>query len=209
MRFFIGLVCCIIFCSCTLQRSRTPLTIQIQKECCTFLQKIDNIPSSSYFTLFIPERTVEKKYIESFRTMLEKEIKYCIAQTNLKYHESPEKIFFLPSDIMPHEGSGKVLTREFYNGSRLGWLGMNAYWKVWNNILQKNKIDAVASVPQDLQKDLSEPLLYIISIEVAYIREITETEHEHSIRFDFFHIENEEKIGSYEAPLFLLYRLTP
>lgn len=192
-----------------------PLSIQVDEAAeAFFLQAARNGASAqSCFTLFLPEGTVNKRYLKSFRGAVETSLRRASSSIGMHYNASADRVFFLSRHKPPGwertMGDGQseaILAREFRNGTRAGWTILHAFWSQYNRLLIGDD-DWIQSLPDSVRADLSHPLRYVVRVGISLESNPNVTTFVHRITMALVEVGKERTLLSEHYPLVLSYSL--
>jgi hypothetical protein len=193
-----------------------PLAAQIDERAAGFFDDLASrgTAAQAYFTLFLPENTVNKRYLLSFRDRMEQALRKAARRAGMHYNASADRVFFLsryrpPGWKTPSAGgdrSGEVLSREWRNGTAAGWTALHAFWGQFNRLLIGD--DAwIQGLPDSVRADLAHPLTYVIRIGVSMDASPDAATFVHTLSLELVEVGKERAVHAARYPLILSYAL--
>ncbi|MBU0754118.1 MAG: hypothetical protein KJ645_03195 [Planctomycetes bacterium] len=169
--------------------------------------------AQSYFALFLPEQTVNKRYLLQFRESLERGLRTACAAASMHYNATADRVFFLSEHRAPDwetpqggEKSAAVLADEFRRGTPAGWTILHAFWAQYNRLLVGDS-DWIQNLPESVRADLSHPLRYVVRVGVSLESSPDLATHIHRIHFALIEVGKEKAVFSGSYPLVLTFPL--
>jgi hypothetical protein len=189
------------------------VSLQINDHSQNYFQQLakQGTVARAYYTLFIPETSINKRHMLEFRRILENSIRRFDQQSNVNFNSSADKVFFLSKHNIdgwnpPSGDSEATLANEFFCGSDAGWKIFNTYWSQLNRLLIGDA-NWIQKLPNSIRSDLSNPTTYILRVSVVLDNNPSLTEYIHSIQYDFVEVGTEKVIFSRSYPLITNYQL--
>jgi hypothetical protein len=192
-----------------------PLALQMGEASVAFFSDLaqQGTMAQSYFTLFLPEDTVNKRHLIRFREELEKGLSASAAKATMYYNASADRVFFLSKHKA--EGwqppanearSGEVLSDEFRKGTPAGWTILHAFWGQYNRLIIGD--DAwIQNLPESIRADLSHPLRYVVKVGVTLESSPNMATHVHRLQLALVEVGKEKVVFTGYYPLVLSYPL--
>lgn len=152
------------------------------------------VPAQSYFAVFVPEGSVDKRHLMRFRDALNASIREAFSETSFQFQQSADRVFLL-SDVGVDglEGlsvPGATLANEFHRGSHEGWVAFHSYWSQFNRLAigDRSWIDAL---PDSVRGDLSNPVKFILRVNVERESNPSVTEFVHRVGLQWVEVGTE------------------
>ncbi|MHC4944489.1 MAG: hypothetical protein ACYTG7_15845 [Planctomycetota bacterium] len=169
--------------------------------------------AQSYFTLFLPQDTVNKRHLLRFREEMEKSLRASAMKATMHYNASADRVFFLSKHKAEgwqppaNEGrSGEVLADEFRKGTHAGWTILHAFWGQYNRLIIGD--DAwIQNLPESVRADLSHPLRYIVRVGVTLESSPNMATFVHRLQLSLVEVGKEKVVFTGYYPLVLSYPL--
>lgn len=207
----------ILFTGCASNDSgkSRPLPIQMQEVSEQFFEEVSRSGSAaqSYFTIFLPEGTINARHLLAFEKEAEKALRKAAAVATMHYNGSAERVFFLSKHKADGweppasaDQSGEVMAAEFRRGSSEGWTILHAFWAQFNRLLIGDAT-WIQHLPESIRADLSHPLRYVVRIGVAQEANPNMMTFVHKITFELIEVGKERTVYSGSYPLILSYSL--
>lgn len=167
--------------------------------------------AQSYFTLFVPDDAVHKRYRKDFLDALERSIGKNAASADLHYQASAEKALFWTKrtpkeEFKPPPGEPEVLAREMRNGTTPGWTILHAFFGQYNRLLVGDD-EWIQSLPESVRADLSHPLSYVLRVRARETSAPDPVTHVHAIAFELIAVGGEEVVLAKDYEVTLTFRL--
>lgn len=167
----------------------------------------------SHFALFIPENSVDTRYIDRFRRTLEAGIRSAASPRNLYLSTASETVFFIP-DLESSGGSIKAFAPEeaqrlaqgFRNGAPTSWKLFHAVWEDLNRIAIGDK-DWIDKLPTSIRSELSSSLEYVLRVDLS-ATPIDRTSFRHDLTLQWLEVGSERSIYTKRSSFMLTYSLT-
>ncbi|MFH1999868.1 MAG: hypothetical protein ABIK28_09315 [Planctomycetota bacterium] len=213
--FFLSLISLSISCVSDNSGKARSLSIEMQEASDLFFAEVARSGSTaqSYFTLFLPEDTVNPRHWLAFRAEAEKALRKAASVATMHYNASAERVFFLskhkaegwnpPAD---ESRSGELLATELRRGTAAGWTILHTFWGQFNRLLIGDD-RWIQNLPESVRADLSHPLRYVVRISVALESSPNMTTYIHRIGFELVEVGKERTVFSNSYPLVLSYPL--
>lgn len=208
-------VCHLLGCSANDRYENRPLSIQIEEAADAFFDELASrgTVAQAYFTLFLPEQTVNRRYLLGFRSQVGQALRKAAPRASMHYNASADRVFFLsrhkPEGWKTPEGGhapADVLSKEFMSGTAAGWTVLNAFWSQFNRLLIGD--DAwIQNLPDSVRADLSHPLTYVVRAGVTLETAPDVTTYVHRLTLDLVEVGKEQCVFSGSYPLVLSYYL--
>ncbi len=219
MKFLYSFSFFILICGCSYSthttRSIQSYLVDITSDFFQTLSEEGTI-ARAHFTIFLPEKALHIRRRQEFRENLERELTSRAGDISMSYQRSAERVFFLPpgffknkSGIDENNMHSVSLVQEFLNGTRLGWISINSYWSQLNHMLSSGNANFINNLPGSLRADMSNPLKYILRVDVSYDEELGMTIHRHKIHFQLFEIGKERCFFEKSYPVILTAKIVP
>jgi hypothetical protein len=202
-------------CAASGQGQTRPLAIQTDEAAAAFFDELasSGTAAQAYFTLFLPDRTVNRRYLLGFREQLEQALRRGAPKASMHYNATADRVFFLsryrPEGWKTPEGGeapGEILSKEFRNGTPAGWTVLNAFWSQFNRLLIGD--DAwIQRLPESVRADLSHPLTYVVRAGVSLESNPDITTYVHRLTLELVEVGKERSVFSGSYPLVLSYSL--
>lgn|GEM_PF-2036315 len=171
------------------------------------------VSAQAYYTLFVPENTVNRRHIVRFRSALERALRKTSVRANLQFNASADRVFFLSEHkpegwTTPQGGrtASHELARQFKNGTAAGWTALHAFWGQVNRLLIGDA-SWIQDLPDSIRADLSHPLTYVLRVSVWLDATPDAATAVHEITFDFVEVGKERTLFSKSYPLVLTFPL--
>jgi len=212
----LGLVLCLAACSSPGPSSQgRTLAGELDGAAAAFFSDLaeQGTVSQAYYTLFVPENTINRRHIVRFRSAMERALRNASARANVQYNASADRVFFLsdhkPADWKTPAGAASAsheLARQFKNGTRAGWTALHAFWAQVNRLLIGDA-SWIQELPESFRADLSHPLTYVLRVSVWLKSTPDAATHVHEITFEFVEVGKERTLFSKSYPLVLTFPL--
>ncbi len=213
---FIAAVLCLAACSSPGPSSQgRTLTGELDGAAAAFFGDLagQGTVAQAYYTLFVPENTVNRRHIVRFRSALERALRNASVRANVQFNASADRVFFLsdhkPEDWKTPEGgrtASHELARQFKNGTRAGWTALHAFWGQANRLLIGDA-SWIQELPESFRADLSHPLTYVLRVSVWLDSAPDAATFVHEITFEFVEVGKERTVFSKSYPLVLTFPL--
>jgi hypothetical protein len=102
--------------------------------------------------------------------------------------------------------SGEFLSREFINGTNIGWTVFNTFWGQYNRLLVGDS-NWIENLPDSVRADLANQVSYILRVSITLNSSPSITTHNHTITYSFIKVGSEKVIYSKSYPLILTFQL--
>ncbi|MGE3164035.1 MAG: hypothetical protein AB7O52_03960 [Planctomycetota bacterium] len=207
------LPCLALLGGCASAPSRAPgLGAQLADSVNRFVGDLEQqgVPAQSHFAVFIPDGSVEKRHLVRFRDALHAAVREATSKTSLHFEASAERVFLLSE--VPVDGldrgtvPGSTLANEFRRGTHEGWVAFNSYWSQFNRLAigDRRWIDAL---PDSVRGDLSNPLRFVLRVEVSPEANPSVTEFVHRLGLQWVEVGTERVWLARSYSLTLTYSL--
>jgi hypothetical protein len=207
--------CLLVSCSSTAETQPRPLGVQLDEAAAAFFNTVALTPATaqSSFAFFLPEGTINKRYLQNFRTLAEDALRKSSGVASMHYNASAERVFFLSEHKAPGwedpgggKWTGEVCAREFQQGTREGWTILHAFWSQYNRLLIGDDT-WIQNLPESVRADLSQPLRYVVRVGVTMNSNPTLTLFIHQLTFELVEVGRERNMIAQTYPLVLSYSL--
>ena len=192
-----------------------PISTQMSEAGAAFFSDLSQqgTMARSYFTLFLPRDTVNKRHLVRFREELEQALSASAAKATMHYNASADRVFFLSKQKAEgwqppanESRSGEVLADEFRKGTPAGWTILHAFWGQYNRLIIGD--DAwIQNLPESVRADLAHPLRYIVRVGVTLESSPNMATHVHRLQLALVEVGKEKVVFTGYYPLILSYPL--
>ena len=204
-----------LFASCVSNDEIPPrsLSVQLDEAATAFFDTVALSPTTAqaYFTLFLPKGRVNKRYLEDFRTQMESALRKSSGVASMHFNATAERVFFLSEHKAPGwedpgggKRTGEVCASAFRQGTREGWTILHAFWSQYNRLLIGDDT-WIQNLPESVRADLSQPLKYVVRVDVSMNSNPTLTMFIHQLTFELVEVGKERNVIAQTYPLVLTY----
>ena len=191
------------------------LAVQVDDAARTFVQDAarQGTTAQSYFALFVPENTVNRRHRVRFLEALTRSFRAAAPEASLQLNTSADRVFFLSrhraSGWTPPAGGDQpteALALACRNGTSLGWTSLHAFWGQYNRLLIGDNA-WIQNLPESVRADLAHPLRYVVRATVRLTDNPDAVTYVHDLQLDLVEVGKERTIFSGNFPLTLSYPL--